>query len=200
MKSIIQTMSIKNLLCDLPEELADLLYEQLDNCDYDFISLRNELTETKAALAAVQADLAALQLKYDMKDHENKILLRGLKYHVNVKNDLLTYLKDISIHTAQAISIGEEQLYIEKEKKPDTVQNNYEWDTSYEIYSDISVESDIVSEPEHTCSLQKEVNIEKTNSAKPKTFIDFNGIEQVKYNNFDEWISDKWFKPIPNNN
>jgi hypothetical protein len=107
-------MSIKNLLCDLPEELADLLYEQLDNCDYDFISLRNELTETKAVLAAVQADLAALQLKYDMKDHENKILLRGLKYHVNIKNDLLTYLKDISIHTAQAISIGEEQLYFEK--------------------------------------------------------------------------------------
>ena len=172
MKSIIQTMSIKNLLCDLPEELADLLYEQLDNCDYDFISLRNELTETKATLAAVQADLAALQLKYDMKDHENKILLRGLKYHVNIKNDLLTYLKDISIHTAQAISIGEEQLYIEKEKKPDTVQKKYEWDTSYEIYSDISVESEIVSEPEHTCSLQKEVNIEKTNSAKPKTFID----------------------------
>ena len=200
MKSIIQTMSIKNLLCDLPEELADLLYEQLDNCDYDFISLRNELTETKAVLAAVQADLAALQLKYDMKDHENKILLRGLKYHVNIKNDLLTYLKDISIHTAQAISIGEEQLYFEKEKKPDTVQNNYEWDTSYEIYSDISVESDIVSEPEHTCSLQKEVNIEKTNSAKPKTFIDFNGIEQVKYNNFDHWLSDKWFKPIRNNN
>jgi hypothetical protein len=193
-------MSIKNLLCDLPEELADLLYEQLDNCDYDFISLRNELTETKAALAAVQADLAALQLKYDMKDHENKILLRGLKYHVNIKNDLLTYLKDISIHTAQAISIGEEQLYFEKEKKPDTVQNNYEWDTSYEIYSDISVESDIVSEPEHTCSLQKEVNIEKTNSAKPKTFIDFNGIEQVKYNNFDQWLSNKWFKPIRNNN
>lgn len=192
-------MSIKNLLCDLPEELADLLYEQLDNCDYDFISLRNELTETKAVLAAVQADLAALQLKYDMKDHENKILLRGLKYHVNIKNDLLTYLKDISIHTAQAISIGEEQLYFEKEKKPDTVQNNYEWDTSYEIYSDISVESDIVSEPEHTCS-QKEVNIEKTNSAKPKTFIDFNGIEQVKYNNFDQWLSNKWFKPIPNNN
>jgi hypothetical protein len=192
-------MSIKNLLCDLPEELADLLYEQLDNCDYDFISLRNELTETKAVLAAVQADLAALQLKYDMKDHENKILLRGLKYHVNIKNDLLTYLKDISIHTAQAISIGEEQLYIEKEKKPDTVQNNYEWDTSYEIYSDISVESDIVSEPEHTCS-QKEVNIEKTNSAKPKTFIDFNGIEQVKYNNFDQWLSNKWFKPIRNNN
>jgi hypothetical protein len=187
-------MSIKNLLCDLPEELADLLYEQLDNCDYDFISLRNELTETKAVLAAVQADLAALQLKYDMKDHENKILLRGLKYHVNIKNDLLTYLKDISIHTAQAISIGEEQLYFEKEKKPDTVQNNYEWDTSYEIYSDTSVESDIVSEPEHTCSLQKEVNIEKTNSAKPKTFIDFNGIEQVKYNNFDHWLSDTWFK------
>ena len=199
MKSIIQTMSIKNLLCDLPEELADLLYEQLDNCDYDFISLRNELTETKAALAAVQADLAALQLKYDMKDHENKILLRGLKYHVNIKNDLLTYLKDISIHTAQAISIGEEQLYFEKEKKPDTVQNNYEWDTSYEIYSDISVESEIVSEPEHNCS-QKEVNIEKTNSAKPKTFIDFNGIEQVKYNNFDQWLSNKWFKPIRNNN
>jgi hypothetical protein len=192
-------MSIKNLLCDLPEELADLLYEQLDNCDYDFISLRNELTETKAALAAVQADLAALQLKYDMKDHENKILLRGLKYHVNIKNDLLTYLKDISIHTAQAISIGEEQLYFEKEKKPDTVQNNYEWDTSYEIYSDISVESEIVSEPEHNCS-QKEVNIEKTNSAKPKTFIDFNGIEQVKYNNFDQWLSNKWFKPIRNNN
>ena len=193
-------MSIKNLLCDLPEELADLLYEQLDNCDYDFISLRNELTETKAALAAVQADLAALQLKYDMKDHENKILLRGLKYHVNIKNDLLTYLKDISIHTAQAISIGEEQLYFEKEKKPDTVQNNCEWDTSYEIYSDISVESEIVSEPGHTCSLQKEVNREKTNSAKPKTFIDFNGIEQVKYNNFDQWLSNKWFKPIRNNN
>lgn len=189
-------MSIKNLLCEIPEELHELLDEQLNDYDIEISSMRNELAETKAALVA-------LQLKYDKKEHENKILIRGLKYHVSIKEELLTNLKNISIQTAQAISIGEQPLYIEKEKKHATVQKQYDWDTSYEVYSDISFESKILDEPkEDICSLQEEVNreeSEKTNSAKPKTFIDFNGVEQVKYNSFDQWLSDKWFTPIRNN-
>ena len=182
-------MSIKNLLCDIPEELQELLDEQLNDYDIEISSMRNELAETKAALVA-------LQLKYDKKEHENKILVRGLKYHVSIKEELLRHIRNISLETAHAIHIGEQPLYIEKEKKHATIQKQYQWDTSYEVYSDISFESEILDEPkEDICSLQEEVN----KLEKPKTFIDFNGVEQVKYNSFDQWLSDKWFTPIRNN-
>ena len=195
-------MSIKDLLCDLPEELSELLFEQLNNCDYDFISLRNELTETKAALAA-------LQVKYDKKDHENKILVRGLHYQIKQKDKLLTHVKDISVQTAAAISIGEESFSQEKMETPVAIKyvredyewlhKDIEWNGSRENSDDESSGPLPILRENHGDSLDETGefghcvyrNDEEIhyNNREPvySTYIDFNGVEQVRFNDFCRW-------------
>lgn len=190
--NITTTMSIKDLLCDLPEELADLLYEQFDNCDYDLISIRNELAETKAALAA-------LQVKYDKKEHENKILVRGLHHHIKQKQHLLTHVRNISVETASAISMGEQPFEVKREKTPVSipyVRENYEWYSPNELERNISLDSD-TSNSTAIWPIQREVHgefLDKFASTEPlhSTYVDFNGIEQVRFNDFDRWNPDQW--------
>lgn len=164
-------MSIKELFCDIPEELQELLNEEFHDCDIQISSLRKELAETKGALAA-------LQVKYHKKEHENNILVRGLKQHMNIKQKLLRHIRNISLETAHAIHIGEQPLFVEKEKT--TV------DSSTDICHDVSCDSDTLSESAPIWPIQPE--------PKYKTFIDFNGHEQVRIDDFDQWNVDHWFR------
>jgi hypothetical protein len=167
-------MSIKELFCDIPEELQELLNEEFHDCDIQISSLRKELAETKEALAT-------LQVKYHKKEHENNILVRSLKQHMNIKQKLLRHIRNISLETAHAIHIGEQPLSIEKEKN--TVDD---WDRPNELCRDISGDSDTLSVSAPIWPIQPE--------PKYKTFIDFNGNEQVRIDDFDQWTAEHWFR------
>lgn len=83
-------MSIKNLLCDIPEEIQDLLYEELDNYTVQIDSLTKQLAEANSALAA-------LQEKYDKKEDENKKLIENANQEIESfsdENDAIHYVRE----------------------------------------------------------------------------------------------------------
>lgn len=183
-------MSIKELFCDIPEELQELINEEFHDCNIQISSLNEELAETKKTLAN-------LQVKYHKKEHENKILIRGLKQYINIKQKLLRHIRNISLETAYAIHIGEQPLSIEKEKTTISTED-YNWEYLNECCQDVSYESDKFSESAPIWPIQKEVDgesIEQFTNTEPKykTFIDFNGNERVKINDFDQWTAEHWF-------
>ena len=80
--------SIKDLLCDVPEELQEFLFEEFELATQETDDLKNELEQTKQ-------ELFLLKRKYNQRERDTKLIIRSLKNVIETNQKTFDHLRTI---------------------------------------------------------------------------------------------------------
>jgi len=106
-KSIKMT-SIKDILCDFPEHIQEILFEEFEQSANEMQYIRQELDDTKE-------ELAALKQKYADSERDKKIIIHSLKRNIEEKQKIITYMNDIcKMSQTNASQVLEAQVMAKK--------------------------------------------------------------------------------------
>jgi len=83
-----QRTSIKDLLCDVPEELQEFLFEEFELATQETDDLKNELEQTKQ-------ELFLLKRKYIQRERDTKLIIRSLKNVIETNQKTFDHLRTI---------------------------------------------------------------------------------------------------------
>lgn len=78
----------KDILCDFPENLQQILFEEFKQSSKEIEDVRQELKDVKA-------ELAALQEKYEDSECDKKLMIYSLKCNLEAKQKMILSMNDI---------------------------------------------------------------------------------------------------------
>ena len=98
----------KDILCDFPEHIQDILFEEFEQSVNEIQDIRQELDDTKE-------ELAALKQKYVDSETDKKIIIHSLRRNIEEKQKIITYMNDIcKMSQTNASQVLEAKIMAEK--------------------------------------------------------------------------------------
>jgi len=100
--------SIKDILCDFPEHIQEILFEEFEQSENEMQYIRQELDDTNA-------ELAVLKQKYAYSERDKKIIIHSLRRNIEEKQKIITYMNDIcKMSQTNASQVLEAQVMAKK--------------------------------------------------------------------------------------
>ena len=172
--------SIKDLLFDVPVDFQEYLFEQLELDTKETTDLKIELEKTKTALQE-------LQVKYEAKENEQKMMIQCFKHVIEWNKNLSDHMKKIYSEANSALSSIPPRLVRQTNDEYICHHQNddIDFDNSFDTFATLQ------RERAYGVNDQYIYNNDFVDVTKEKEKNEFG-----EYSLFGESINDSMFKPL----